>query len=122
MSDNKKWLEFVDEKQMRELNKFPHLKEAIERTFINKDYDKSKLSPLTVWFRLMDDNGADIVSYVDWDDETLDEFYSWGSNSRWALVFEPDMINNAGVRIEDALCLAREYGDIKNSVMSEYED
>ena len=123
MSDNKKWLEFVDEKQMGELNKFPHLKEAIEHTFINKDYDDSKLSPMAVWFRLMEDNnGADVISCVDWDEETLDEFYSWGSNSRWAMVFEPDMMDNAGVRIEDAIYLAQEYGDIKNSVMNEYKD
>lgn len=122
-NDAKQWSKFVSEEQMRELNKFPHLKEAIERTFITVDYDVTKLSPMTVWFRLMEDiKGADVIAFVDWDEETLDEFYSWGSNSRWANVFEPDMMDNAGVRIEDAISLAQEYGDIPNSVMDELKE
>ena len=109
MTDREKWLKFVSEEDLQELEKFPDLRDAIAHTFVYNDYDKKYLSPLVVWFREKEDNGYPVIEAADWDDDTLDEFYSWGSNSRWSSVFESEVFKNAGYYIGLALEIAREY-------------
>lgn len=90
-----------------ELDQYPDLKEAVIKTFVTKDYPSDQLSPLTVWFRIKEeDEGYPLIENLDWDEETLEDFYSWGSNSRWAFNFEPDLMANPKDYIELAIQIA----------------
>lgn len=87
-----------------ELDKFPELKEAVTK-FVSKEYED--VTPLTLWFREMDSQGYPVAEFCDWDEETSDEFYSWGSNSRWSIMFDSEVLNAPLTYIEYALDLVR---------------
>lgn len=116
---NKKWLKFFSQDQLKELDSYPNLKEAIDASFIKHKWDKTKLSPLTIWYRLMsEEKDCDLVYALDWNEETEEEFYSWGTNSRWLCVFEQEMFSDQNSYAETALNLAKEYGDLSHSVLN----
>lgn len=72
------------------------------------------LNNLIIWFRETLDNAGvdDVASYFGWDDETAEDFYTWGHNSRWAHTFYSYLINNINDALEIALDLADEFGDV----------
>lgn len=81
-------------KELKErLEKYPALKGYVE-SFIQDggmNPDPSLLADLTVYVRKLD---IDVPSFFDWDEETTEDFYSWGHNSRYANVLEPMLWSN----------------------------
>lgn len=81
-------------KELKErLEKYPALKEYVEKFIQNEgmNSDPTLLADLTVYIRMLD---IDEPSFFDWDDETTEDFYSWGHNSRYANVLEPMLWSN----------------------------
>lgn len=75
---------------------------------------KGHYTSLIVWFRDRFDAAGinDVAEYLDWDDEMAEDFYSWGSNSRWGHVFSPWLYDNTDEALSIALNLADEFGDV----------
>lgn len=86
--------EKVLSKELKErLEKYPALKGYVE-SFIQDggmNSDPDLLADLTVYIRELD---IDVPSFFDWDYETIEEFDSWGHNSRYVHVLEPLLWNN----------------------------
>lgn len=56
-------------------------------------------------------NNVDIDEFLGWDETWQDDFYSWGSNSRWANTFTAWVNSHFSDMVDNAIYLAKEYGD-----------
>jgi len=73
------------------LKDYPALQEVVSN-FIESDgwnHNLGYLTPLTVYIRKLN---IDEPSLFDWDEETTEDFYSWGHNSRYGNVLEPQLV------------------------------
>lgn len=83
----------------KKLDKYPVLKRCVEK-YINEEDDPCMLTDLTVYVRCME---IDEPEFFGWDEETTEEFYSWGHNSRYANVFEGELAWNFENMVIDIL-------------------
>ena len=73
------------------LKDYPVLQEVVSN-FIESggwNHNMGYLTPLTVYIRKLN---VDEPSFFDWDEETTEDFCSWGHNSRYGNVLEPQLI------------------------------
>ena len=102
------------ENLLKELDKYPNLKGAVEH-FYNTDGQpehKDKLPNLIVWIRqVLDLAGEDAAEYFEMPEETAEDFYSWGHNSRWSNTFWLFLENHFNWCVGLCIDLADEYGD-----------
>lgn len=92
------------------LEKFPKLKSYIEE-FRAGTTPVDKISKLCFFFKyFIEEDLVEIKDLTDWDDEMIEEFWSWGHNSRYANVFEPDLYEYLDdMYIERAIVLDEDY-------------
>lgn len=89
----------LSEQTKKRLEAYPVLKRCVEK-YINDEDDPCMLTDLTVYVRLME---IDEPSFFGWDEETTEDFYSWGHNSRYANVFESELEWNTENMVIDIL-------------------
>ena len=77
----------ISDNTVSRLEKFPKLKRCVG----DETNDPLRLDAVTVYVRMMDVDEPDLF---DWDDDTAEDFYTWGHNSRYANVFEPMLEEN----------------------------
>ena len=94
-------------KTKKALHDYPVLEKAVE-DFIKNDGcspEKGHITDLTYYIKVLDIEKVDIVNLFGWDKIDLaeeddecytlaDDFYSWGHNSRYANVLEPELIRD----------------------------
>lgn len=102
---------------MADISKFPNLSRYFNHF---EDTDgaperKDSLPYLIIWIRLLvepeDDEWLCAPEVFELSDEDAEEFYSWGSNSRWKNVFWDFIANNLDDVKEKCIELAEQYGD-----------
>ena len=99
--------------QAEELNKFPHLKSYVEEYIKNNGLPDQPgyISSLVYFFkRKCLDNNLSEEALFGWDEETAEDFYSWGSNSRWANTFDSCLSTHFSEYLDTAIMLAKAYG------------
>lgn len=100
-----------------ELSKYPNLERYVrhfDETGGSAE-ERGGLPFLIVWIRLVTEpeegTWTDPAQFFELDDDDTTEFYSWGTNSRWANVFCPFVENNLDFVVEKCIELAVEHGD-----------
>lgn len=80
---------------IQRLNKHPTLRDIVMAT-IKYDDTSHMLMPLTQWFRGHYNNCPDVLieEILCWDGDMIEDFWSWGHNSRWHHTFEDDMVDH----------------------------
>ena len=89
------------------LKKYPALQEAV-LNFIESDgwnHNFGYLTPLTVYIRKLSIDFE--PEFFDWDEETTEDFCSWGHNSRYGNVLEPQLIRD----LDSHICKILDYLD-----------
>lgn len=106
---------YIRPDQIQKLKQFPFL-ESYVKSYIENEGTAEKIGcicRLTYFFKRMDiEHELDMQSLFDWDDDTTEDFYSWGHNSRWANTFEGQMEGCLEDYVDVAIDLAETYGDI----------
>jgi len=80
----------ISDELMNRIEEYPELARCV-RDFMENDGcnpDPLYLTDLTVYVRELN---VDEPELFGWDEETAEDFYSWGHNSRYAHVLEPMM-------------------------------
>lgn len=97
------------------LNKYPNVQRYVADYISNEGAGPggTRLPNLIIWFRLtLEENGVDIPRFFDWDDEFTEEFYSWGSNSRWGNAFRGWLsTEELEYQIDTIVKIAETFGD-----------
>ena len=80
-------LQISNELQIR-IDEYPELARCVRDFIVNngQNPDPMYLTDLTVYIRNLN---VDEPVLFGWDEETAEDFYSWGHNSRYANVLEP---------------------------------
>jgi len=105
----------LTKEQGKKLESYPNLKGYIESYIKNDGYpEENGCLPHFIYFfkRMCLDNDIDVEQFFNWDEETAEDFYSWGHNSRWANTFSCCVDAKFKRYVDDALYLVSEYGDI----------
>ena len=108
MEDEKVYVQLLDK-----LNKYPNLTKAVKH-YEDTDGDSEHegyLPNLIVWIRQVLPIDIDPAEYFEMDDETAEDFYSWGHNSRWNHTFRDWLDSGFEFCVEKCIDLAEEYGD-----------
>ena len=103
----------LNRKQKEKLKKFPFLKKYVD-DFLKEDkvVNSCRFCDLIVWIRYMvDDNDIAIENVFPLEEHDIEEFYSWGPNSRWLYVFLPYAMLNRSTIVDVCISLAEEYGE-----------
>lgn len=103
----------LNKKELKKLDQYPFLKQYVEH-YKNTDgesEDPIKLPKLIVWIRMVIPDDKDPASLFRMNNEFTEDFYSWGSNSRWANTFHTYLTFYFKRCIRICLDLADEYGD-----------
>jgi hypothetical protein len=102
MENKRKKLDVLSEETKERLEFFPKLKEVVEDFIENDGMNPNPLllTPLTVYIRQLQ---VDEPSLFEWDEDTAEDFYTWGHNSRYSNVLEPMLIMNFEFSIEHLL-------------------
>lgn len=98
-----------------DLDKFPVLKKAIEhfKETGGKSEEPGCIPNFVYFFKKMHFKfDQDPDEMFGWDSETADDFWSWGSNSRWANTASMWIEDHLEECIEIAIELAKEFGDL----------
>lgn len=94
-----------------ELGKYPYFKSYVE-SYKNGECANLCITQLAYFFKRMClDNNLDEQELFNWDNDVAEDFYSWGSNSRWANTFEWWLSENLDTAVKIGLELCAEYGD-----------
>lgn len=104
----------LTKEQAKRLAQYPHLNQYVNEYIANDGQSTTahSLSSLTFFFKMMCiNNSLDEQQLFGWDEELAEDFYSWGSNSRWANVFDAYLATNFNECIDIALDLVENYGD-----------
>ena len=105
----------LNQKIKDQLENYPNLKKYVEHyAKTNGKPEKEEcISNLVYYFKLQCfNNDLDEEKTFNWNNETSEDFYSWGHNSRWAHTFDNYLRYNFQDAIEIGINLAKEYGDI----------
>jgi len=89
----------ISESTMKLLDSYPVLKRCVVK-YINEQDDPAYLTDLTAYVRKMN---VDEPTMFEWSKEKAADFYSWGHNSRYANVFEPELAWNTEQMVIDIL-------------------
>lgn len=106
---------YIRPDQIQNLKQYPFLESYVKSYIENKGIPENIdcICRLTYFFkRMYIEHELDMQSLFDWDDDTTEDFYSWGHNSRWANIFEGQMEGCLEDYVDVALGLAEFYGDI----------
>ena len=106
---------YIRPDQIENLKQFPFLESYVKSYIENEGMpeETGHICKLTYFFKRMDiEHELDLQFLFDWDDETAEDFYSWGHNSRCANTFEGQMEGCLEDYVDVAIDLAKEYGDI----------
>ena len=102
---------------MEDITKYPNLERYFNHfddTYGQKE-NKESLPYLIVWVRLLvepeEGEWTDPTIFFEMDDDETEQFFSWGSNSRWKNVFWDFALNNIDLVKDKCLELAGKYGD-----------
>lgn len=105
----------ITEQQQKELAAYPNLNGYIASYIKNNGRPEKPghISDLVYFFKMMClNNNLNEEELFSWDEETATDFYTWGSNSRWANTFDSYLESNFVICINIALDLVKQYGDI----------
>ena len=98
-----------------DLNNYPNLKKAL-RDYIDNEGDSEQKGhiPKFVYFfkKMYMLHGIDLDALFDWPEDIAEDFWTWGSNSRWAHTGSMWIEDHLEECIELALELAEQYGDL----------
>ena len=100
-------------KMLKDLDKYPHLKKAVEH-FYDTDGQAEELGllpNLIIWIRNTIPDSVDPAEFFGMDNDTAEDFYSWGHNSRWANTFWTYLQTHFDWCVACCLDLADQYGD-----------
>ena len=102
----------LTEKTRKRLEAYPRLKKCVEDYIKNEGVSPEPLclTDLTVYIR---DVGIDEPAVFYWDEETEEDFCSWGHNSRYANVLEPMMCQDLNWHIACLLDYLEEDDDFE---------
>ena len=107
-------LDECDDELVAEMEKYPNLNKYF-RFFIENPGDTEDpgfLPRLIGWIRThVDAYDLDAAELFDMDEDTAEDFYTWGHNSRWANTFTSYIECDPNLALERCLRLARRYGD-----------
>lgn len=105
----------LTKEQTQALTAYPNLNKYVNSFIKNNGYPEVKgcVSNLVYFFKLMCiNNNLNEETLFNWDKEIAEDFYTWGSNSRWANTFACCLDAYFNKYIDIAINLAKEYGDI----------
>jgi len=90
------------EENKKRLENFPVLKRAIEEYIVNDGLATvpGYIPNLIYYIKLLN---LDEPSFFDWDEHDTEEFYSWGHNSRYVHVLQPNVYCNFNDYLERIL-------------------
>lgn len=99
------------EEQLKELEKYPHLKKAVEHYYETGGQPEHEhcLPNLIVWIRHnIEDECCDLepAEFFGMDEETKEDFWSWGHNSRWSNTFWSYLDKHFNYCVEQCMELA----------------
>lgn len=106
---------YIRPDQKESLKKYPYLKSYVESYIENEGSadEIGKITKLTYFFKIMFmRHDFNMQALFEWDDDTTEDFFNWGHNSRWANTFEGQMEGFLEGYVDAALYLADTYGDI----------
>ena len=110
-----KYQYILDQKIKDQLENYPNLKKYVEH-YIETDgepEDEGCISNLVCYFKLQCLNhNLNEAKTFKWDNKTSEDFYTWGTNSRWANTFDTYLYNNFQKLLKIGINLAEKYGDI----------
>lgn len=104
----------LTKEQAQRLAQYQYLNQYVDEYITNNGQSTTVgiLSSLTFFFKMMCiNNSLDEQQLFDWDEELAQDFYSWGSNSRWANTFDAYLAANFNECVDIALDLVENYGD-----------
>lgn len=104
----------ITPEQREELNAFPYLKSYVEQYIENEGvFEPDYHLPKLVYFfkRMCLDNNLNEQSEFGWNEEIAEDFYGWGSNSRWSNTFDVELKDNFKAYIDVAINFAKRFGD-----------
>lgn len=102
--------------QKERLKAYPVLEKAVNYFMTSEGQsEESGCIPHLVYFFKQKylDNGIDPDEMFGWDEETSEDFWSWGGNSRWSNTVTCYILSKFSKCIDIALDLADNYGDLK---------
>lgn len=105
----------ITKQQQKELAAYPNLNKYVASYIKNNGRSEKPgcISDLVYFFKMMClNNNLNEEELFSWDEETATDFYTWGSNSRWANTFDSYLDSNFVICINIALDLVKQYGDI----------
>lgn len=108
-------MELIAEQKER-LKAYPVLEQAVNYFIEHKgESEESGCIPRYTYFFKQKylDNNVDPDEMFGWDEKTSEDFWSWGSNSRWSNTATCYILSEFSKCIDIALDLADEYGDLK---------
>lgn len=78
----------ISDKLRERIKQYPELERCVQDFIVNDgcNPDPLYLTDLTVYIRKLD---VDEPELFGWDEDTAEDFYTWGHNSRYANVLEP---------------------------------
>lgn len=104
----------IDAEQFAKLDQFPYLKEYLTHYYeTGGESEKAGLLPkFIVWIRdILDGTDIDPAQFFDMDEETAEDFYTWGHNSRWNITFRGHLDCDPEQTLDKCLALAERFGD-----------
>lgn len=104
----------LTKEQKERLEAYPFLKGYVQEYIDNNGMSTSvgSIPSLTFFFKMKCiNNGLGVDELFDWDVEYAEDFYSWGSNSRWANMFDSYLYDNFNQAVDVALSIVEQYGD-----------
>lgn len=83
-----------DNKLRKELTKYKYLNQYVKYfdEHNGQSEDDDYLPKLVVYFRRVLEDKVDLQEFFGWDNDTAEDFYSWGHNSRWANTFAHELL------------------------------
>jgi len=105
----------LDQKIQDQLESYPNLKKYVEH-YIETDgepEDEGCISNLVCYFKLQClKHNLNETKVFKWNKKISDDFYTWGTNSRWSNTFDTFLYYNFQYVVEIGISLAEKYGDI----------
>ena len=108
-------MELTNEQKER-LKAYPVLEKAVNYFMTSKGQsEESGCIPHFVYFFKQKclDNNVNPDEMFGWDEETSEDFLSWGSNSRWTNTVTCYILSKFSECVDIALDVADNYGDLK---------
>lgn len=101
--------------QKERLKAYPVLEKAVNHFMTSKGESEEPgcIAHFVYFFKQKYlDNGVNPDDMFGWDEQTSEDFWSWGSNSRWSNTVTCYILSEFSRCVDIALDLADEYGDL----------